>query len=128
MKAFAENDFAEFWIKGGILYFVYKQKVEIDLKAAKKIVEDRLNLQDGIPYSVFCDFRGAKSVSKEARDYLAKEGSILLQSVAVLVESPVTRIIANFYLRINQPKVPTRMFTQKENAVKYLEEYGKEMA
>ena len=115
-----ENEFAEFWIDNGVLYFIYKNGVKINLEAAKKIVADRINMQKGVSYPVFCDMRGIKETDKAARDYLAKEGSTLVKAVGVLIESPVTRIMANFYMSINQPTTPTRMFTEKSQALEYL--------
>jgi hypothetical protein len=119
-EQYFENEFAEFWVEEGILYFIYKQGTVLNLAAAKKIVADRIMLQNGRPYPVFCDMRGIKDSDKAARDYLAKEGSTLVKAVGVLIESPVTKIMVNFYLSINQPLTPTRMFTDKSNALEYL--------
>ncbi|MFZ6009124.1 MAG: hypothetical protein ACOYXT_02155 [Bacteroidota bacterium] len=115
-----ENDFAEFWVENGILFFVYKQGVTLDVEAAKRIVADRVKAQKNVSYPVFCDMRGIKDIDKNARDYLAKEGSQLVKAVGVLIESPVTKIMGNFYLKINQPLTPTRMFTDKNNALEFL--------
>jgi hypothetical protein len=115
-----ENEFAEFWVDNGVLYFIYKNNVKINLEAAKQIVSDRIKMQKGVSYPVFCDMRGIKETDKAARDYLAKEGSTLVKAVGVLIESPVTRIMANFYMSINQPTTPTRMFTDKSQALEYL--------
>lgn len=115
-----ENEFAEFWVEGDILYFVYKPNVVLTLEAAKTIVADRVTVQKGKPYRVFCDLRGLKEANKAARDYLAKEGSHLVEAVAMLIASPVTKIIMNFYLNISRPTTPTKMFTDKAEALVYL--------
>jgi hypothetical protein len=121
MKAnYFENDFAEFWTEDDILFFIYKSGITMNLDAAKTVVADRINVQKGIPYPVFCDMRGIKDSDKPARDYLAKEGSLMVNAVAVLTDSPVTRIMANFYLTISRPTVPTKMFTDKAHAIEYL--------
>lgn len=118
-----ENEFAKFWIENGILFFVYKEGVVINLAAAKKIVSDRLKFQQGAAFPVFCDTRGIKDSDKAARAYLAKEGSALVKAVSVLVESLVTRSMLNFYLKVNKPLVPTQMFTDRNAAIKYLDPY-----
>jgi hypothetical protein len=81
-------------------------------------------VQKGVAYAVFCDMRGIKDSDKPARDYLAKEGSALVKAVAVFTDSPVTRIMANFYLTISRPTVPTKMFTDKNNALEFLKPYS----
>jgi hypothetical protein len=118
-----ENEFAEFWIQEGILYFIYKHGSVINLDAAKKIVAERLKLQAGVPYPVFCDLRGIRDSDKAARDYLAREGSELVKAVGALVESPVTKVMLNFYMKIDRPRTPTQMFTTKEDALLYLQAY-----
>lgn len=118
-----ENDFAEFWLHEGILYFIYKNGSVIHLEAAKKIVAERLKLQQGVAYPVFCDLRGIRDSDKAARDYLAREGSELVKAVGALVESPVTKVMLNFYLKIDRPRTPTQMFTSQDDALLYLRAY-----
>jgi hypothetical protein len=120
-----ENDFAQFWIEEGIVFFVYKPNTSIDLDAAKKIVNDRIEFQKRIEYPIFCDIRSMKNADKAARDYLAKEGSSYTKGVAVIVDSPMTKIIGNFYLGLNKPVAPTKMFTAKEEALAFLKQFIK---
>jgi hypothetical protein len=119
-----ESKYAEFWIEEDVLFFIYKPGVVINLDGAKQIVTDRLNVQKGVSYPVFCDMRGIKDSDKPARDYLAKEGSSLVNAVAVLTDSPVTKIMANFYLTISRPIVPTKMFTDKSQALEFLKAFS----
>jgi hypothetical protein len=118
-----ENEYAEFWNENDVLFFIYKPGITMNLQAAKLVVADRISVQKNIPYPVFCDMRGIKDSDKPARDYLAKEGSTLVKAVAVLIESPVTKIMANFYLTISRPTVPTKMFTDKIQALDFLQTF-----
>ena len=115
-----QNAFAEFWTEHDVLFFVYKPGVVITLDAAKQIVGDRLKVQKGTTFPVFCDMRGIKDSERAARDYLAKEGSSLVKAVAVLTDSPVTKIMLNFYLTISRPLIPTKMFTNETQALEFL--------
>ncbi|MDO5968385.1 hypothetical protein Q4Q35_01060 [Flavivirga aquimarina] len=118
-----ENEYSKFWIEKDILHFVYKKGVEIDLEVAKKIVSDRLALQQGKSLLILCDIRGIKSVNKEARNYFAIEGSTLLKVVALLVNSPLTYTISGFYIKTSSPSIITKAFTTKEAALKFLNDY-----
>ncbi len=118
-----ENNYVKFWIENEILYCIYKSNYEIDIEGAKQIVKDRLICQNNIKYPAFADFKGVKSVSKEARDYLAKEGSFLVKACAILVSSPVDKIMINFYSKINKPIIPTKLFTNNEDALKWLQQF-----
>jgi hypothetical protein len=37
-----------------------------------------------------------------------------------LTDSPVTKIMLNFYLTISRPLIPTKMFTDKNQALEFL--------
>jgi len=41
---------------------------------------------------------------------------------AIIVDSKVSSYFANLYLKFSQPKVPTRLFTREEDALKWLQE------
>jgi hypothetical protein len=118
-----ENEFAEFWIEDDILFFVYKKDSFINLENAKRIVEDRTKFQDGKTYPVFCDMRLLRDSDKAGRDYLADEGSRLVKVVAVLIGSPVARMMSNFYLTIHKPLIPTKLFTDEAEAIAYLKSF-----
>lgn len=117
------NDFATFWVDDGILHFVYNPAVILDINVAEKVVTDRLKFQNGKTYPVFCDTRGIKDTDKSARDFLAKQGSILASAVAFLVNPPISQAIIEFYILTNKPVIPTKIFTEKYEAIKFLQSY-----
>ncbi len=120
MSQTVENNYAKFHLKDGVIHFVYKQGAEIDLAAAKEVVDSRLKAQGNEFFSVICDVRGLKSVNKEARDYLAKQGSEKVSAVALIVGSPARKVMSNFYLSVNKPEVHTKLFLSYEEAIAYL--------
>ena len=127
MKSF-ENKYCRLSIEDGILHFIYKPELSLTLDDAKVIVADRIKFQEGVTYPVYCDFRGVLKGEKEARDYLANEGSALISVVALQISSPVMKVILNFYLNISSPKVPTHAFTSKEEALKFLNKHKRHIA
>ena len=69
---FYENDFARFWISGGILFFEYKPNTTIDLRVAQCVVTDRIHFQNECTYPILCDIRGVVATEKAGRDHLAR--------------------------------------------------------
>lgn len=118
-----ENNFASFWIQKGILYFKYKEDVDIDLAAAMQIVTDRLQLQKGKTYPILCDTRGVKSIDMNARRYLANEGSVFITAVALVSDTPLSRIFSEIYIQGNSPPIPTKVFVDPNEALTFLHEY-----
>jgi hypothetical protein len=49
--------------------------------------------------------------------------SDLQAAVALIVGTPLTRVMANFFLSVNKPVFPTRMFDDEASAVAWLLEF-----
>ena len=123
LNNYIENEYAKLWIEDDILFVVYKNDVSIDLAGAIKIVEDRLFLQQGNAFLIFCDMRGVKSADKAARNYLAFEGSVLIKAVALLINNPLSYIISGFYLKTSKPIISTNVFTDEAKALTFLRSF-----
>lgn len=120
MKKTHENTFAVYLLTNDLLHIIYKKVPCINLKAAELIVKDRMELQEGKVMPVLCDIREVRNIDKAARDYLALEGSLWIEKLALLIYPPVTDMISAIYLDTHSQKVPTRSFTKKAEALAYL--------
>ena len=118
-----ENEYAQFWIKDGILFFEYRPNVVIDLTIAHRIVADRIQMQNEKSYPILCDIRGVVDSDKAARDYLAQSGSVLAKAVSIVTNQSVSLIMISFYLKICKPSVPTTIFADELQALAFLEAY-----
>lgn len=123
MENSISNDYTTFWLDEGILQCIYHSSVFLDLEAAEKVLADRIKFQGEKIYPVFCDTRGIRDTDKSARDYLAKEGSFMISAVAFLVNPPISQAILDFYIRTSKPTIPTEVFTEKYEAIKFLKSY-----
>lgn len=113
-------------LEDDLLIGYYKKDKKIDLTAAKQIVRDRLALAGDQPVLALAINLGVKNMTKDARDYLAsEEGVKKVIAGAIIVGSPVGSFIGNWYLSISKPLVPSRIFTRKEAAIKWLQQFRK---
>lgn len=70
---------------------------------------------------VLVDMRGVRSQSREARLYFAgQEAERVTAAVALLIGSPVSRVLANFFMHITPQRIPTALFTNEAAAVRWL--------
>jgi len=68
-------------------------------------------------YPLLVDLRQLKSISKEARKHFSMKGrESKVIAIAMLVESNLSRRAANFYLSLNKPKVPVKLFNEEVKA------------
>jgi len=115
--------YLELFLEKKILYCGYKEIDLLDLETAKICVRERLEFAGGRSYPSLFDITRIKQSTKGARDYLAKEGNALVTASAILIGSPMLKMSANFYIMVNRPQNPTRMFTSKKSALEWLEQY-----
>lgn len=117
-----ETDYVTMWIKDGVLHSNYKTLLTMNLEIAKKIVKDRIDFTKGKSYPILIDFTNLKSATKEARDYMNKPDGGLAGLVrgAFLSNSVVTTVFINLYLKINKPSIPTKFFTNEQEALNWL--------
>ncbi|MAP80986.1 MAG: hypothetical protein CL526_07840 [Aequorivita sp.] len=120
MERVLETEFCKFWTDGDILYIIYKPIEYLDIDIAKNIVSSRLRFQQGRKQVIFCDTRGIMDSSKIARDYLALEGSILTQKIAIFDDRKFATVMLKYYLFRNVPIVPTAIFTNRDDAITFL--------
>lgn len=107
--------------KEGYIHTKVKPGSEILLQDAKDNTEAVIKVSGDSNFPILVDLREIKSISKEARDHFSMRGrKPHVTAIAMLVKSPVSRIIGNFFLGLNKPTVPTRMFNVEKDAVVWM--------
>lgn len=64
------------------------------------------------------DMRPLKALDREARGRFSDSDAVT--QLAMLVDSPLSRVLANFFLAVSRPAVRTRLFTSDADAVAWL--------
>jgi hypothetical protein len=97
---------------------------ELDIGDARDVIQAVGSLCGGVPRPALVDLRELRSMSRDCRRYFAgPETARVEAAVALLVISPVARAIGNFFMGLNKPLVPTRLFTSEADAVAWLREF-----
>jgi hypothetical protein len=95
-----------------------------DLETTRKVVQYRLNAIEGKVYPTLVNIISIKKLTKETRDYLASEdGCQGIIALAILINSSIGSMIGNFWIRINRPLRPTKLFTNEDEARQWLKQY-----
>ena len=120
---YLKNEYAEMHIEEGILFFTYRNITEFNLEVAQHIVAERLKLQREKSYPILCDITRFNMPDREARRYLAVEGSALTKAVAYLKNPSGSNHLTSFFIVVDQPVVPVALFTAYEEALTYLRKF-----
>ena len=124
-KEIFRTPLADFEIKDGILYVTYKKHAIINLEGAKEVVRARSQYADNKPYPFLVIDDGVKTMDKAARDYFSDPNTGLkgVLAGALVLNSVYSEFLGNFYLKITKPIIPTKIFSDKEKAIKWLQQY-----
>ncbi len=125
MKRSGKGRVADIWIQEDILYCNYHSDTILTLEKAQEIVMQRLEVQKDKYYPVYCDINGLRHSHKEAREYLAKHGSMLTTAVAYLASDHYSYRMISFFIRNSKPRIPSKVFRHKFHAINYLRRYKK---
>lgn len=117
-----ETRTARIWLgEDGILRVFNKPGVKIDLPAAKENIAASMRTTEGRKAPMLIGLDGIKSIGQDARELFAgKDGAEPSLCQALLVGSPFSKVIGNFFLGINKPVFPTRLFTSEADALAWL--------
>jgi hypothetical protein len=76
-----------------------------------------------IKYPLLSDIRLMKSISRNARKYSCSpqnHGVMHTSANAIIIKSPVSRVIANFFLKHYSTPFPIKTFTSEQQAMQWL--------
>lgn len=106
----------------GIVYVLFKDHCLINIELQTKLQELYRDITGGklMPFI----FLAAEyvSVTKEAKENAIHiEDQSMCGASAVVVDTLAYKLIANFYLKVNKPKRPYKVFSNESDAVKWLQ-------
>lgn len=108
----------------GIARTKVKPNIEITLEYALENTEAVSSLYIDKKFPILIDSRGIRSMSREAREHFSTRGrDSKTNAFGIVIKSPLSRVVGNFFLGLNKPAVPTRLFDNEEDAIKWLKNY-----
>ncbi len=99
--------------------------VKINLEQAKDIYRARVQLKTKkTKQLLLADFSTGPVPDIEARNY-AKSDDVtsITYAMAIVTGSSVGKILGNFFIGLNKPKFPTKLFTREDVAKDWLKKY-----
>jgi len=108
----------------GLIYCTVFKGLYMELSDAKENLEAIKTLAKGKRVPVLVDIRQSKGVSRKCRAYFASDEAAQIQSAcALLIESPLSKLIGNFFIGFNKTKFPTKLFTDEASARDWLSRF-----
>ena len=116
---------AEVWVgEDGIARVIWVPGAEVTLEDAHEIMAAYNKLRNGKRLPLLIDTRTMRTFAREARHYFAgAEAAAVASAAAIVVETPVSKVLGNFYLGLSNPHLPSRLFSSEDAALVWLKGY-----
>jgi hypothetical protein len=111
------------WLRpDGIVQLVWVPRTTVLLDDATAALEEMAQLTDGRRSPLLVDMRDTGPLDRPTRTELTRR-SDLQSAVALVAGTPLSRMMANFFLSVNKPPFPTRMFDNEASALAWLQAF-----
>ncbi len=108
-------------LEKGIIENAIRNKANLHVEDVVEAKKENQRISNNKPYCVLVTTEDAGAVTKEARQLMAsKEFAEKTVAKAIVVGNQWTKILANLYVRVNQPHVLTKVFEEREDAITWL--------
>jgi hypothetical protein len=108
----------------GIMYISISPEKEESVELVKEMVKKMGEMVNYKPVPLLARHEEFALPGRENRDYWAKKESCPWSKAdAFMINSTAMQFIANFYLKINKPERPTRMFSDEKKAIEWLKKF-----
>lgn len=104
-----------------ILKVIFKPKT-VEKEHAEEVVNASSKLSQDEVHANFVDMRKAIYITDPARKYFAGQNKATVLAIAVLLDSRIQTAFGNFYMRFSKPIIPTKLFTDTQQAIDWLKE------
>jgi hypothetical protein len=112
-----------------IAELIMDSDIIMDVGMVKEIKDVLVKARPGIQYFLLVGSQGFFRVKKEARRLGAKKRfSSHLAAMACYTTNTSLALVADLYVKINKPAVPTRLFSSRESALHWLSKQMKSLA
>ena len=109
------------WLRpDGIVQLVWAPRAAMGLDDALAATDAMARLTGGRRSPLLVDTRDAGPQDRPARTEFVRRGD-LVSAVALLVGTPLSRMMGNFFLSVSKPMAPTRLFDDETSALAWLQ-------
>ena len=111
--------------ENGVVWVLCNEGVTMTLADAQKSTEVIEKVTNKTQRPQLVDFGKLQGIDRQAREYFAKDARHIAgyNAVAIIMNSPITTVVANFFMGLNKPLRPTRLFTTREAAYEWLAQF-----
>lgn len=118
-----ETKASKIWLDDDIVWAIVKPGLNYTIEEAKKGTQTIIDLCKDIDHKIplLVDLSEVLSIDKESREHFASQD--VMSAIVLIVNSPLSRVIGNFFIGLNKLAVPCKIFSSSDAAVLWLRGY-----
>lgn len=110
----------------GVCRTKVKLGANVTLKEARENSDAVNSFYKDDKFPLLIDARGIRSMTRDARNQFSLKGRDSgVKAFAIIIDSAISKVVGNFFMGINKPIVPARLFTNEEDALNWLKNLDK---
>lgn len=110
--------FETYLLEDGLVRCDWADGATLTTSDAKRALDASLSLTGGVAAPTLVDIRTVRAVEREARQIFAS--SAAASRTALLVGSPLSSTLGNFFLTLSRPAMPVKLFDDEAAAIAWL--------
>lgn len=128
MKKTLDTPFAILDLQDDVLYVKMKEGINLGQPEMEELLKQAVEFTSPNNYFAVIDTTSPYDSSLEARNFYAEsEYSKYRYADAFIVNSLPMRLLVNFFITFNRPKIPSKMFNNAESAYEWIHTLKQEM-
>ena len=110
----------------GIAHVTFKDGITIDIPLQLRLIEAYNQVCDNKKTPFLFDAKDHVSITKEAKNNaITIEGLSPVCASAIIANNLAYKLIAEFYIKLNKPKSPFKIFRNHDDAFEWLKQFRK---
>ncbi len=119
----SQTEIAYLSCRGDVVTAQVKENVDISVGKMNELLQEAVRIAGFKKYFVIVDVRAGFRSEADVRDYYADNDYAKYRYAdAFIVKSLAIRLMVNFYISFNKPSIPTKTFTDPEQASQWIHE------
>ncbi len=119
---YKNDEFCFYWHEGILMCDWFIE--HLDYEFVDFGIRKRIEITGDKPIVMISDISSIKSSTREARQRMAqKDGAKDVIAVGIVIKSKVQAVIYKFFNAIYKQPAPAKIFTNKEDAIKWIKQY-----
>lgn len=101
-----------------VAHIRFEPNADLRIEHITEIMRAVDDIRDGRHVPVMVHMEHVRTADREARNAAARADTG--SAVTLITDSPIGRMIGNFYMLVNKPRTPTKMFTSEQDAFRWI--------